>query len=44
MLEGEVLMFCLTFVLFRGHIFASIEAFGSHFNPPSCDHFMRHGD
>ena len=30
MLEGEILVFCLTFVLLRGHLFASIEKFGSH--------------
>ena len=28
--QGESLMFCLTFVLLIGHIFASIEKFGSH--------------
>ena len=30
MLQGEILVFCFTFVLIRGHIFASIEKFGSH--------------
>ena len=39
MLQGEILVFCLTFVLCRGHIFTSIEKFGSHFNPPSGDQF-----
>ena len=28
--EGEILVFCLTLVLLRGHLFASIEKFGSH--------------
>lgn len=28
--QGEILVFCLTFVLLRGHIFASIETFGSY--------------
>ena len=31
MLQREILVFCLTFVLRRGHIFASIEKFGSHY-------------
>ena len=31
MLQGEILVFYLTFVLLRGHLFASIETFGSHF-------------
>ena len=30
MLQGEILAFYCTFVLLRGHIFASIEKFGSH--------------
>ena len=30
MLQGEILVFCLTFVLLIGHLFASIEKFGSH--------------
>ena len=30
MLRGEILVFCCTFVSLRGHIFASIERFGSH--------------
>ena len=30
MLQGEILAFFCTFVLLRGHIFASIEKFGSH--------------
>ena len=30
MLQGEILVFSFTFVLLRGHIFASIEKFGSH--------------
>ena len=25
MLQGEILVFCLNFVLLRGHLFASIE-------------------
>ena len=29
MLQGEILVFCLTFVLLRGHLFAIIEKFGS---------------
>ena len=30
MLQGEILVFYCTFVLLRGHLFASIEKFGSH--------------
>ena len=30
MLQGEILVFCLTFVLLRDHLFASIDKFGSH--------------
>ena len=30
MLQGEILVFCLNFVLLGGHLFASIEKFGSH--------------
>ena len=30
MLQGEILAFYCTFVSLRGHIFASIEKFGSH--------------
>ena len=30
MLQGEILAFYCTFVLLKGHIFASIEKFGSH--------------
>jgi len=30
MLQGEILVLYCTFVLLRGHIFASIEKFGSH--------------
>ena len=30
MLQGEILAFFCTFFLLRGHIFASIEKFGSH--------------
>ena len=30
MLQGEIPVFYRTFVLLRGHIFASIEKFGSH--------------
>ena len=39
MLEGEIQVFCLAFILCRSHVFANIEKFGSDFNPPSCDHF-----
>ena len=30
MLQGEILAFYCTFVTLKGHIFASIEKFGSH--------------
>ena len=30
MLQGEILVFCLTFFFLRGHIFASIEKLGAH--------------
>ena len=37
MLQGEILAFYCTFVsLIRGHIFASIEKFGSH----ACMHVL----
>ena len=30
MLQEEILVFCVTFVLLRGRLFASIEKFGSY--------------